>query len=162
MGCITFPSRHGEDGAGSMLTTDLYQLTIILVLLIALASWLILRGEAERAGRRFLLFLLGTGALLLLLVFLLFPGYDEPYNRFAFELPIMVMPALIAIFVLVLLYLRHFKGMDTRARVTAILMAFGLLTWIPAHRARTAATAAAYACAPFLSQSPDPAPGGRF
>jgi hypothetical protein len=55
MGCITFPSRHGEDGAGSMLTTDLYQLTIILVLLIALASWLILRGEAERAGRRFLL-----------------------------------------------------------------------------------------------------------
>ena len=39
----------------------------------------------------------------------------------------------------------------------AILMAFGLLAWIPAHRARTAATAAAYACAQFLSQSPDPA-----
>jgi hypothetical protein len=39
----------------------------------------------------------------------------------------------------------------------AILMAFGLLAWIPAHRARTAATSAAYACAQFLSQSPDPA-----
>ena len=41
--------------------------------------------------------------------------------------------------------------------VLAILMAFGLLAWIPTHRARTAATAAAYACTQFLSQSPDPA-----
>ena len=39
----------------------------------------------------------------------------------------------------------------------AVLLAFGLLAWIPTHRARTAATAAAYACAQFLSQSPDPA-----
>ena len=38
----------------------------------------------------------------------------------------------------------------------AVLMGFGLLAWIPTHRARTAATAAAYACAQFLSQSPDP------
>lgn len=37
----------------------------------------------------------------------------------------------------------------------AVLMAFGLLAWIPLHRARTASTAAAYACAQFLSQSPD-------
>ena len=41
--------------------------------------------------------------------------------------------------------------------VLAILMAFGLLAWIPAHRARTASTVAAYACAQFLAQSPDPA-----
>lgn len=38
----------------------------------------------------------------------------------------------------------------------AVLMAFGLLSWIPTHRARSAATAAAYACSQFLSQSPDP------
>ena len=38
----------------------------------------------------------------------------------------------------------------------AVLMAFGLLAWIPTHRARTAATTAAYACSQFLSQSPDP------
>jgi hypothetical protein len=37
----------------------------------------------------------------------------------------------------------------------AVIMAFGLLAWIPVHRARTAATAAAYACAQFLSQSPN-------
>jgi len=37
-----------------------------------------------------------------------------------------------------------------------IIMAFGLLSWIPFHRARTAATSAAYACAQFLSQSPNP------
>lgn len=39
----------------------------------------------------------------------------------------------------------------------AVIMAFGLLAWIPVHRARTAATAAAYACAQFLSQSPNTA-----
>jgi hypothetical protein len=39
----------------------------------------------------------------------------------------------------------------------AVLMGFGLLAWIPVHRARTAATTAAYACSQFLSQSPDPA-----
>jgi hypothetical protein len=41
--------------------------------------------------------------------------------------------------------------------ILAAVMAFGLLAWIPVHRARTAATAAAYACAQFLSQSPDTA-----
>jgi hypothetical protein len=45
--------------------------------------------------------------------------------------------------------------------VLAILMAFGLLSWIPTHRARTAATAAAYACTQFLSQSPNPARAQR-
>ncbi len=40
--------------------------------------------------------------------------------------------------------------------VLAIVMAFGLLSWIPTHRARTAATAAAYACTQFLSESPEP------
>ena len=38
----------------------------------------------------------------------------------------------------------------------AVLLAFGLLTFIPLHRARTAATAAAYGCAQFVSQSPNP------
>ena len=42
----------------------------------------------------------------------------------------------------------------------AVLMGFGLLSWIPTHRARTAATAAAYACSQFLSQSPDPSRAG--
>jgi hypothetical protein len=39
--------------------------------------------------------------------------------------------------------------------ILAVMMAFGLLAWIPVHRARTAATAAAYACSQFLSQSPN-------
>ena len=37
------------------------------------------------------------------------------------------------------------------------LLSIGLLSWIPVHRARTAATAAAHGCAQFLSQSPNPA-----
>ena len=41
--------------------------------------------------------------------------------------------------------------------ILAVVMAFGLLAWIPVHRARTAATTAAYACTQFLSQSPNTA-----
>jgi len=43
----------------------------------------------------------------------------------------------------------------------AVIMGFGLLSWIPTHRARTAATAAAYTCSQFLSQSPDPSRAQR-
>lgn len=38
----------------------------------------------------------------------------------------------------------------------AVLLGFALLALIPLHRVRTAATAAAYACAQFVSQSADP------
>jgi hypothetical protein len=37
----------------------------------------------------------------------------------------------------------------------AVILAFGLLSLIPMLRARTAAASAAYACAQFLSQSPN-------
>ena len=40
--------------------------------------------------------------------------------------------------------------------VLAVILAFGMLSWIPLHRARTQATAAAYGCAQFISQSPNP------
>ena len=40
--------------------------------------------------------------------------------------------------------------------IVAVLLAFGLLALIPQHRARTVATAAAYSCAQFVSQSPNP------
>lgn len=62
----------------------------------------------------------------------------------------------------------HYKGERGQAlaetalfAMLAVIMAFGLLAWIPTHRARTAATAAAYACSQFLSQSPDPARARR-
>ncbi len=41
------------------------------------------------------------------------------------------------------------------AAPVVILIIAGFLTLLPLHRARTAATAAAYGCAQFLSQSPD-------
>jgi hypothetical protein len=40
--------------------------------------------------------------------------------------------------------------------ILAVLLAFGLLAFIPQHRARTVATSAAYSCAQFVSQSPNP------
>ena len=45
--------------------------------------------------------------------------------------------------------------------ILAVIMGFGLLTWIPLHRAKTLATATAYACAQFLSQSPNPERAAR-
>ena len=38
----------------------------------------------------------------------------------------------------------------------AVLLAFSLLALIPQHRARTVAVSAAYSCAQFVSQSPNP------
>lgn len=40
--------------------------------------------------------------------------------------------------------------------VLAVIVIFGILALIPFHRTRTAAISASYACAQFLSQSPDP------
>jgi hypothetical protein len=40
--------------------------------------------------------------------------------------------------------------------VLAVIIIFGILALIPFHRTRTAAISAAYGCAQFLSQSPDP------
>ena len=40
--------------------------------------------------------------------------------------------------------------------VLALVLGFGILALIPVHRVRSAATAAAYACAQFVSQSPNP------
>ena len=40
--------------------------------------------------------------------------------------------------------------------VVAVMLALGMLMFIPVHRARTVATSAAYACTQFISQSPNP------
>lgn len=40
--------------------------------------------------------------------------------------------------------------------VVALILGFGILALIPVHRTRTTATVAAYACAQFVSQSPNP------
>lgn len=40
--------------------------------------------------------------------------------------------------------------------IMVVFLAFGALTLIPVHRTRTAAASAAYACAQFVSQSPNP------
>ncbi len=41
--------------------------------------------------------------------------------------------------------------------ILPVILALGLLAFIPVHRARTAATSAAYACAQFIAESPNPA-----
>lgn len=43
--------------------------------------------------------------------------------------------------------------------ILLILIAYGLLSWVPVYRARSVANTAAYACAQFISQSADPARG---
>src|SRR5512141_2065947 len=45
--------------------------------------------------------------------------------------------------------------------VVAMMLIFGTLSLIVLHRARSAALSASYACAQFLSQSPDPSLASR-
>lgn len=56
--------------------------------------------------------------------------------------------------------LRHCSGQALAETaifsLMAVLLAFSLLAFIPQHRARTVATSAAYSCAQFVSQSPNP------
>ena len=49
----------------------------------------------------------------------------------------------------------------TMISVVAILLIFGTFSLIVIHRARAAAISASYACAQFLSQSPDPVAAQR-
>lgn len=45
--------------------------------------------------------------------------------------------------------------------VLAAIVGFGILSLIPLHRTRTAATAAAYGCAQMLAEAPDPSDAVR-
>jgi len=104
-----------------MSTTLLNQLGIIPAILITLAGIMILRGEdKERSGRRFLLFLLGVGVsiLLVLVVIMRFVSEDDP--RFYFQLAWLSASSLLGVLALILLKARAvLTGVDRRTRITA-------------------------------------------
>jgi hypothetical protein len=104
-----------------MIWPELYLPVAISVFLIALSARLILRGEPDRAGSRFLLILLGATALLLLAV-LSSPGFERPYDRFTTELPVILLPTIVALLVLIAMSLRWLRVMSSRARIVVILL----------------------------------------
>lgn len=104
-----------------MIWAELYPQVVIPLLLIGLSGWLLLRGEPPRAGSRFLLVLLGATALLLLF-FLVSPGFESPYDRFTTELPIILMPTIIALLVLIAMFLKWVRVMSSRARIIALVL----------------------------------------
>jgi hypothetical protein len=87
-----------------MTTTLLSQLGIIPALLILLTGVIILRGnDKEKGTRRFLLFLLGTGVLCQLALFIIKRFATEPYNQPFFQATWLLAPSLLGILALILL-----------------------------------------------------------
>lgn len=116
----------------------LIQLGIIPAILIALAGIMILRGEDKaRSARRFLLFLLGAGVsiLLVLVVIMRFISGNDP--QLYFQLAWLLAPSFLGILALILLYAKAgLAGTDRRTRIMvgslglAMIILFGL-NWNP-------------------------------
>lgn len=117
-----------------MTMTFLNQIAIIPALLIAVASWLTLRGEeGERAGWRFQLLMLGIGVLFLFSLFFTMRLITEPFDQPFFRLSTLLTPSVLGVLALILLNLRHLAGMDRKNRIAVVLLGlamfvlFGLL-----------------------------------
>jgi hypothetical protein len=116
----------------------LIQLGIIPAILIALAGIMILRGEDKaRSARRFLLFLLGAGVLILLALVLTFRFISGDDPRLYFQLAWLSAPSFLGILALILLYAKAgLAGTDRRTRIMvgslglAMIILFGL-NWNP-------------------------------
>jgi len=111
-----------------MTTTLLTQLGIILALLISLAGVIILRGnDKEKGTRRFLLFLLGTGVLCQLVLFIIKRSSTELYNQPLFQATWLLAPSLLGILVLILLNGRTaLAGMSRGSRAMAGILALAM------------------------------------
>ena len=121
-----------------MTTTFLNQLGIVPALFIALAGIMILRGEDQRrSARRFLLFLLGVGVIILLALVLTTRLVNVNDSPLYFQLAWLSAPSILGILALILLNGRAgLAGMDRRTRlaagslVLAMIILF-ILNWNP-------------------------------
>ena len=91
-----------------MSTTFYDQLGVIPAALIALMSVFILRGQdAEKAVRRFLLFLFSVGILVLSVLFLTMRFITQPYDQPFFQLSRLLAPSILGVMALVVLNIKE-------------------------------------------------------
>ena len=109
-----------------MSMTFYYQMAVFPACLITLIGLFTLRGQDdERAGRRFLWFLLMTSALLLLVLFLLSSVFDNAYGNRAFEMSSLLSPSILGVLVFILLNLKQLAGLNPRGKLMAYLLMAG-------------------------------------
>ncbi len=110
-----------------MSMTSLDQLGVIPALLIILASMTILHGkDKEKTVRRFILFLMGIGVLLLLVLFITMRFITEPYDRPFFQLSSLLAPSVLGVLALITLNVKELAGMNHKARITAVLLGLSM------------------------------------
>ena len=107
--------------------TSMNQLGVIPALLIILASMTILHGkDKEKTVRRFILFLMGIGVLLLLVLFITMRFITEPYDRPFFQLSSLLAPSVLGVLALITLNVKELAGMNHKARITAVLLGLSM------------------------------------
>jgi hypothetical protein len=109
-----------------MSMTFYYQMAVFPACLITLMGLFVLRGQDdEKAGRRFLWFLLITNTLLLLIVFLLTSVFITTHSNRAFEMSSLLSPSILGVIVFILLNLKELAGLNPRSKLLAYLLMAG-------------------------------------
>ena len=107
--------------------TYLNQIGILPALLLALGGLLVLRiTEGEKAQRRFLVYLLGVGSLLLLALLIAIQMTPPQDNRPYWQVSAVLTPAIIGVLALIALHGKQLLAMSRGVQLLALLLAVGL------------------------------------
>ena len=107
--------------------TQLSQIGILPVLLIAMGGLLVLRSaEPEKAQQRFLRYLLLVGSLLLLALLISIQMTPLQDNRPFWQVSTVMMPAIIAVLALILLHARQIKTAGRATQLWVLLLLLGV------------------------------------
>ncbi|MCL5995983.1 MAG: hypothetical protein M1546_08000 [Chloroflexi bacterium] len=100
--------------------------------LVVLAGMLVLYASpADKAGQRFLLYLLAVGALLSFAVFIAVQLTPEQDNRPGAQVSAFLSPTLIGVLALIVTNLKSLRGTRPWVKVTALLLGLGFLALLP-------------------------------
>ena len=116
-----------------MSMTFINQLGVLPALLVILPGVFILHGQdLDRTSRRFLLYLLGMGTLLLLALFITMRFITEPYDQPFYQLSNLLAPSLLGIIALSVLNIKAMKSMSGKARMVVVLLyaSIAILFWL--------------------------------
>lgn len=117
-----------------MSMTYLEQIGIFPALLLTLGGLLVMRSaEEERAQRRFLLYLLVVGNLILLALFVAIQMTPPQDNRPFWQVSTVLSPAVIGVLALILLHGKYLVAMSREAQLLALLLAVGLAAMVIAY-----------------------------
>ena len=110
--------------------TYLNQIGVVPALLLTLGGLLLRSTEEEKAQRRFLLYLLAVGSLLLLALFIAIQMTPPQDNRPFWQVSAVLIPAVIGVLALIVLNSKHLATASWGVQVLALLPAGGLVALV--------------------------------